>query len=630
MAVKWSFTKRGTETVGGVPSTSVGRSTSGTAAAPVRLGDLLLQKGAIQPDRLRAALIEQQTTGKKLGEILVRKGDLTDGDLQRYLAMQHGDDAPRFSMDDIPPLPGSVADFALQDGVVLYVAQGRVGHPAIQSWLADARRMDIGIAVEACDMDTLSCLRGALSGGRNNQIAGLSAVRKVRQVVADAVEKGASDVSMTLVENGGNGYMDVHYRVKGDLKLVSQFTEKDGAQMMGAMFQGMSKVADATVRDMDDQNAVINDIAFLRGDDGRDLGLTGLRLAKSKLVSGLGVAVRLLYHQKGDGNADLLDKLGYSPRQNAILKRLARQTSGVNLFTGPTGSGKSTTLAAEIRMILLQRLGVKIITIEDPVEYEFRDSRVWQYKIANANTEEEKSRAFAGKLKAALREDPDIIMVGEIRGLETAREAINAAMTGHQVWTTLHVTDPFQIIQRLTAMGVEPFLLTDPSLMTAFIGQRLVKTLCPHCSVPLAGSEDAFIAAHPGGEQTLENLRTWTKGTPFKDLSGVRLLGGRGSPSASDARGAECPHCHGTGISGRTVAAQVIPTDDELLQGLLERGPSRTRLDYLARPDAEITMQMHGILKVLAGEVDPRSAEEMLDPIRARPDSLRELTMEDL
>ena len=414
--------------------------------------------------------------------------------------------------------------------------------------------------------------------------------------------------------------MDVHYRVKGDLKLVSQFTEKDGAQMMGAMFQGMSKVADATVRDMDDQNAVINDIAFLRGDDGRDLGLTGLRLAKSKLVSGLGVAMRLLYHQKGDGNADLLDKLGYSPRQNAILKRLSRLTSGVNLFTGPTGSGKSTTLAAEIRMILSQRKGVKTITIEDPVEYEFRDSRVWQYKIANANTEEEKSRAFAGKLKAALREDPDIIMVGEIRGLETAREAINAAMTGHQVWTTLHVTDPFQIIQRLTAMGVEPFLLTDPSLMTAFIGQRLIKTLCPHCSVPLAGNEDAFIAAHPGGEQTLENLRTWTKGTPFKDLSGVRLLGNQ----------KECTHCHGSGISGRTVAAQVIPTDDELLQGLLEHGPSRTRADYLARPDAQITMQMHGILKVLAGEVDPRSAEEMLDPIRARPDSLRELTMEDL
>jgi len=521
-------------------------------------------------------------------------------------------------MDDLPPLPGSVADFALQDGAVLYVAQGRVGHPAIQSWLADAKRLGIQVSVESCDMDTLSRLRGALSGTRSNQIAGLSAVRKVRQVVADAVEKGASDISMTLVENGGNGYMDIHYRVKGDLKMVSQFTENDGAQMMGAMFQGMSKVADATMRDMDDQNAVINDIAFLRGDDGRDLGLTGLRLAKSKLVSGLGVAVRLLYHQKGDGGADLLDKLGYSPRQNAILKRLARQTSGVNLFTGPTGSGKSTTLAAEIRMILLHRLGVKIITIEDPVEYEFRDSRVWQYRIANANTEEEKSRAFAGKLKAALREDPDIIMVGEVRGLETAREAINAAMTGHQVWTTLHVTDPFQILQRLTAMGVEPFLLSDPSLMTAFIGQRLIKTLCPHCSVPLSGREDAFIAEHPGGAQALENLGTWTTGTPFLDLSGVRL------------QGAGCSHCNGTGISGRTVVAQVIPTDDELLQGLLERGPSRTRTDYLARPDAEITMQMHGILKVLAGEVDPRSAEEMLDPIRARPDSLRELTMEDL
>lgn len=584
----------------------------------ILLGDLLIQKGIVRPDRIQIALNEQKNTGKKLGDILVKNGDITVDLLQKFLSMQADKDTPIYRIEDLPPLPVSVADFALQDGTVLYVAEGRTGHPSIQSWLADSKRMGIVISVESCDMDTLSRLRGTLSGGKNNQIAGLSAVKKVRVMVSDAVKKGASDISMTLVENDGNGYMDVHYRIKGDLVLDHQTTEKDGSQMMGAMFQGMSKVADATARDMDDQNAIINDVAFLRGDDGKDMGLTGLRLAKSMLVSGLGVAVRLLYHQKVDGEVDLLDNLGYSPRQNEILRRLSRLTSGVNLFTGPTGSGKSTTLAAEIRMILRNRGGVKIITIEDPVEYEFRDSRVWQYRIANANTEEEKSKAFAGKLKAALREDPDIIMVGEIRGLETAQEAINAAMTGHQVWTTLHVTDPFQVLQRLTAMGVEPFLLTDPSLMAAFIGQRLIKTLCQHCAIPLIGNEEQFMKTHPGGDQTLKNLNTWTKGTPFTDLSHV-LLKGNG-----------CEHCKGTGVSGRTVAAQVIPTDDELLQGLLEKGPSRSRSEYMARPDAEITMQMHGILKVLAGEVDPRAMEEMLDPIKERPDNLRELTKEDV
>lgn len=579
-----------------------------------RLGDFLVRQSLITPAQLQEALrIQEKYRHKhKLGQILVDQKILDASVLERILDSQkrlRTNETGADAFARLPPLPESVKTIAALDGTILYVAQGQQGYPAIQSWLHDAKRQGATVVVETCDMQTLAQIRALESSDGN--IANLSSVRQIRRIFADAVGRKASDIHFTLHENANNGYLDIQYRIKGDIVTISQLSEPLGAQMIGALFQSMSAVADAMVVDNDDQNAIITQPILLRGDDGRDLGLVGVRLAKSKLVHGRGVSARLLYRQAAD-DGQALDRLGYSRRQIAILDRLTQQNMGINPFTGPTGSGKSTTLAAQIRAIRKRRPGLRILTIEDPVEYEFNDPNIWQFYVANANSDEDKSKVFAGKLKAALREDPDIIMVGEIRGIETAREALTAAITGHQIWTTMHVTDPFMIPQRLIMMGVDAFYLRDPRMLSSLIAQRLMKSLCHHCAIPLAGHEDRV------SQETIDHLKTWIPQSPYADLSGVRL------------KGPGCAHCDHQGVAGRTVVAHVIPTDEDLLESTITHGPAKSRRLYMARPDAEIDMVAHGVMKVLAGEVDPRDFQEVLDPIPKRPADLRPLTLEDV
>ncbi|WP_297452341.1 ATPase, T2SS/T4P/T4SS family, partial [Ferrovum sp.] len=163
----------------------------------------------------------------------------------------------------------------------------------------------------------------------------------------------------------------------------------------------------------------------------------------STLPSPHGERAVLRILDKGDANKFTLESLGMSGDSLDRFKRLLRQPHGIVLVTGPTGSGKTTTLYAGLSTV--DAATTNVLTVEDPVEYEFRDPHIWQFYIANANTDEEKSAIFGAKVKASLREDPDVIVVGEIRGIETAREAMTAAITGHQIWTTLHVSDPFMI-----------------------------------------------------------------------------------------------------------------------------------------------------------------------------------------
>ena len=613
-----------TRTLTGAPGKtgSPGKMPQAQRAGRPRLGDLLIAKKLITPAQLQAGMAAQRRDpSRKLGEILVVQKSITELDLRRVLAAQRGTsvnghdktaDPAAAPGGPLPPLPDAVRDFAVLDGAVLYIAEGRVTNALIESWLYNAQRRGYQITTEQCDIAMISRIREATEQ-THSATANLSAIRQVRRIFADAVARGASDIHFTLTRDGASGgYLDVQYRIKGDIVSGQQIPASEGEQIVGALFQGMASVADATMQDNEDQNGVISDPRFLRGDDGRDTGLTGVRLAKSKLIRGVGVSARLLFHHHSSADSDPLDRLGYSSRQIVLLQDLARANVGINLFTGPTGSGKSTTLAAEIHSILRYRTGARIITIEDPAEHEFGDPRVWQYHIANANSDEEKSRAFAGKLKAALREDPDIIVVGEIRGLETAREAINAAITGHQVWTTLHVSDPFMIPQRLIAMGVDKFFLSDPKLLSALVAQRLVKALCPHCAVPLAGHEDQLSG------RTLEHLETWIHDGPFPNLASIRL------------RGAGCVHCSGSGVRGRTVISQVIRTDEALLDDLIQNGSAAARSRYMARPDTEIDMMAHGVLKILAGETDPRFVEDAHEAIPIKPATLRPLTMEDL
>ena len=582
------------------------------------LGEILLESGVITAMQLDAALKARvDYPDKKLGEILVLKGFTTDTRINEALSQQSM--AASGKQLELPPFPADMRDIAVLDGdpatgALLYLLAGRQGQTMVQSWVAEARRRGAIISIESCDMGTLVQIQNV---NLASDAANLSVVRNVRRIISNAVAERASDIHMTLRErDGGKGYLQVQFRIDGSVEDRMQFTETEGARMIRAMFQGMAAVADASFRETEDQHAVIVNPALLRSESGQSLGLSGIRLAKAPLYDGMNLAARLLYRMEhADAAQDLIGMLGYSKRQIKILRKLARQTMGINPFTGPTGSGKSSTLANMIRTMLHIRPGNRIITIEDPVEFEFDSDFVWQYKIANANTDEEKSRAFSGKLKTALRQDPDIIMLGEIRGLETAKEAVNAAITGHQVWTTLHVSDPFMIVQRLVAMGIDGFYLQDPKMMSSLIAQRLIKVLCPHCSVP--ADREALIADGLDSEDW-GNLMTWA--TDLFPVSGLRMKG----------HDKDCPHCHGRGTDSRTVVAQVIPTDEDLLVDMVSNGPMIARKNYQSRPNAEIPMEAHAALKMLRGITDPRFVVEMLGPIPRRPADLRDLTEDDV
>lgn len=518
----------------------------------------------------------------------------------------------------IPALPQETSEYVVLDGQTLYVLTGRHTQVGLQSWLAEARRAGFEITLKSCDMNSLSELKSIHLTASHGK---LPAIRAARKIIAQAVTEKASDIHFTLrKKENGSGYLRIQFRVNGELEDRSQMPESEGENMIRAMFQGMAAVADAQYQETEDQHAVIANPALLRDESGNDLGLTGIRLARAPLHDGMNLAARLLYRMNKKINDDLIvtgemiRKLGYSIRQTHQLLRLARQTMGINPFTGPTGSGKSSSLANLIITMLIVRSGVRIITIEDPVEFVFESDFVWQYKIANANTDEEKGRAFSGKLKTSLRQDPNIIILGEIRGLETAREAVNAAITGHQVWTTLHVSDPFMIVQRLVAMGVDGFYLQDPKMLSSLIAQRLVRTLCPHCAIP--ADKEKLIS---GGldDEDFDALASWS--SDVFPLDGLKM-----------ARDGGCEHCNHKGVMGRTVVAQVIPTDENLLVEMVNTGPMVSRKHYMERPDAEISMEGHAILKVLSGLVDPRDVVSELGPIIPRPDSFRPVTMEDL
>lgn len=576
------------------------------------IGEELVRLHKITSEDLKTCLaIQSKNPGTAIGVILVDRGLVSKDAINDVLLRQ------RLGSKYIPiEIPKDLVDVMALDGRKVYVLDSRRSDVKILSWVAETNRKIAPerLEVSACSMSQLESIS---TGSLDSKTSELDAIKKVRRMISDAAKVGASDIHFTLRQGrstGGRGYARIQTRVKGSLDDGYEITEQDGEQMMRAMFQGMAAITDTSYQETEDQHAVINDPALLRDNVGSSLPISGLRLARAPLDDGMNLAIRLLYKlESGSMNeTDLMGMLGYSRRQLKVLHFLSRQTMGVNPFTGPTGSGKSTTLANMIRMMLVTKKGSRLITIEDPIEFKFKSDYVWQYRIANANTDEEKNAAFSGKLKTALRQDPDLIMLGEIRGLETAKEAINAAITGHQVWTTLHVSDPFMIVQRLVAMGVDGFYLQDPKMLASLIAQRLVKTLCEECKVPL----DLDNPPESLDRDDIAALLTWRDVHPL-GLSGVYC------------KGKGCYKCNNTGIKGRTVVAHVIPTYEDILVDMVEKGPMVARRNYFNRSNPEVPMEVHGVLKILNGQVDIESVVEMLGPIIVKPDGLRVISEED-
>lgn len=388
-------------------------------------------------------------------------------------------------------------------------------------------------------------------------------IRLANLIISQAVQDKASDIHLEPRKD----CMVVRYRVDGVMMETMRLPKKVVAPLT-SRFKIMSNMDIAEKRAPQD-NRVSATIA------GREYDF---RVSTLPVVYGEKIVLRVL--DKGGINVGLT-KLGFLPHNLKMLEDMAARSYGIILVTGPTGSGKSTTLYSLLNKISDGQSN--IITIEDPVEYELEG-------INQCMVNNRAGMTFAAGLRAMLRQDPDIIMVGEMRDTETATIAMEAALTGHLVLTTLHTNDAPSAPTRLIDMEVEPFLIS--SSIIGVLAQRLVRQICPNCKESYTASRESLIRY---GFPLPEELAADTRGeiTLFK--------------------GAGCEKCRGTGYKGRTGVHELMALNDAIRDEILNKSPSHI-IRRLAIENGMSTLQMDAVIKILMGVT---SVDEVLRVIYA-------------
>ena len=358
-------------------------------------------------------------------------------------------------------------------------------------------------------------------------------IKFVNSTLFDALKSDASDIHF---ETHGSG-MVVKYRLDGVLVPAGKLSSLDMAEQVVSRIKVMAEL------DISERR-VPQDGRFKASIDERAVDF---RVSIMPSVFGEDAVIRIL-DKRALVNQTMelrLDGLGFEGATIGALRKLAKEAYGMMLVTGPTGSGKTTTLYASITEI--NDGEDKIVTIEDPVEYQLPG-------VLQIPVNEKKGLTFARGLRSILRHDPDKILVGEIRDSETAEIAVQAALTGHLVFTTVHANNVFDVIGRFTHMGVDPYSFV--SAMNGIVAQRLVRLICPQC-VTSYEPDSALLA-----ESGLEG----------EDVSGFEFRMGKG-----------CNHCRGTGYKGRKAIAEVLLLKEEIRELIIARAPARTLREAAAR-----------------------------------------------
>ncbi len=386
-----------------------------------------------------------------------------------------------------------------------------------------------GGAASADDRERIEDLSLKAIGAETSEV-----VRLVRSTLRDALKIGASDVHLETVPAG----LIIKFRIDGILSQMKQIQDVQQAEQAIARVKVLAEL-DITER------RIPQDGRFKALDHGRAVDF---RVSIMPSIHGEDAVLRVLDKQslyESTQQQLSLDSLGFEDKDVRIIRRLSHEPYGMLLVTGPTGSGKTTTLYAAITEI--NNGQDKIVTIEDPVEYQLGG-------VLQIPVNEKKGLTFARGLRSILRHDPDKIMVGEIRDPETANIAVQSALTGHLVFTTVHANNVFDVIGRFAHMNVDPYSLV--SALNAILAQRLVRLVCPHCA------ED-----HTPEPELLRD-----SGLDEKKVSGWRFRIGRG-----------CRECRGAGYKGRKAIAELMILNDEIRELITARAPVRQIKDAARR-----------------------------------------------
>jgi len=550
----------------------------------IKLGQMLLKSGAVTREQLEQALSKQKISGGTLGSVLVSMGIITEQQILEYLGKQLNVGVIDLKHDSLDPdivkiIPrdvsrkfnvvaveknGNTLTVAAADPTNIFVLDsikfvtGLNVKPVIAAESAIKKAIEDLYAgdesIEAME-DVLRDLEGAelevLEEEEELEAEALEAaisdaplVRLVDSIIIDAIRKGASDIHIEPYERA----VRVRYRIDGTLIEMSPIPFR----LKAAVVSRLKIMSDL-------------DISERRvPQDGRIKVKTGgkmvdLRVSVLPVIFGEKVVMRIL--DAGALNLDLT-KMGYTKKALADFMHGIRQPYGMLLVTGPTGSGKSTTLYSAVS--ILNEPDTNILTAEDPVEYNMAG-------INQVNVRSEIGLTFAAALRSFLRQDPNIIMVGEIRDLETGEIAIKAALTGHLVLSTLHTNDSASTINRMLDMGLPPFLLATS--LNVIQAQRLVRRLCKECREPTKPTQEQA--------ELLEITAAQLKGAEVYNPAG-------------------CPVCNHTGYKGRMGIYEVLPVTTAIKQMILEEASSMD-MKQKAVDEGMLTLRADAVQKWLSG-----------------------------
>lgn len=533
-----------------------------------RIGDLLVDAGIITEVQLLKSLADKRAE-EKIGDYLIRENLLTEQQMIEVLEFQLGIPHVHLSQIPIEPevlklIPEELAKRAhvmpiSRERNKLYVAMA----DPMDYFAIEEIRLTTGYHVEPrisskTDIyrtitkyyDLQQSMEDAMSDVTLQEVANDAElndeespiVRLVNQIIANGVAQNASDIHFDPQENE----LRIRYRVDGVLR-----TER-------AIPKHMQNVIIARVKILGNLNITENRVP----QDGRiktiiNFRAIDIRLSSLPTVYGEKLVMRIL----DMGNAlNSIDKLNFSEPNLALFQKMITTPNGIVLVTGPTGSGKSSTLYAALSTLNTE--GVNIITVEDPVEYQMEG-------VNQIQVRDEVGLTFASGLRSILRQDPDIVMIGEIRDLETAQIAVRASLTGHLVLSTLHTNSAVESIARLNDMGVEPFLLS--SSLVGIVAQRLVRKICRDCG-----------HTYTPDDATLTIFRQY----------GIEVTQLR--------KGAGCPSCNGTGFKGRIAIHEVLPINREI-KNIMMTSMNSNDIKQQMKTDGIQTMMEDGLLKVERG-----------------------------
>ena len=425
----------------------------------------------------------------------------------------------------------------------------------------------------------------------DEDLASLQMQKDFVNVIAKAASVKVSDVHVVVADS-----TLIMFRTNGMMQTEMEYNKDWGEAFVRAAFNS-ADISDANYAQNEFQAAQKLGSTPLRGSKGKLMlphNVLAIRLQFNPVAFGSQYLVmRLLYGDENpDGSGDLAS-LGFGSYEENLFFRLRSVATGLSIVAGPTGSGKSTTLQRNmIKLLQEKNYEINLITVEDPPEYPIPGAR--QMPVTNANTEEEKNEQFNKALSAALRSDPDVMMVGEIRTLTSAQLTFKGALSGHGVWSTLHANSAPAIISRFRDMGVETFMLSDPEIIKGLISQRLFRKLCPHCRKSVKDLLD---------EPSTKRLRV--------------ALGDYGMENVY-VRGPGCKFCDNKGIKGRLSVPEIILPDAFFLECMI-KGETRTAIDYWIGELNGRTLKDAAIERMLKGYVDLDEVERWCGLMDQRP-----------